>query len=152
MLFLWQAPKMQLNLGCAQSWRIVMWMLYICSKCQWSWPHKFSATQLLREYLSTHGEVHFSLTMSSQLCSTLFVNNLSDALNRCFATDGLRIGCKDSWEQEVVRGDIHKDLFLTQSTAEGLRVTLKSVQELSAFLLKESDFTYVLSAIMNWDP
>ncbi|KAH8036118.1 hypothetical protein HPB51_017929 [Rhipicephalus microplus] len=58
----------------------------------------------------------------------------------------------DSWEQQVVSGEIHKDLFLTQSTAEGLRVTLKSVRELSIYLLKDCDFKYVLTAKMNQDP
>lgn len=54
----------------------------------------------------------------------LLMNNLFDALNRRFPAEGLTLGCKDShvlesaskwldsWEEEVVRGDIHKDLFL----------------------------------------
>ncbi|KAH7938360.1 hypothetical protein HPB49_022800 [Dermacentor silvarum] len=39
-----------------------------------------------------------------------------------------------------------------QSTAEGLRVTVKSVWELSIYLLKDCDFKYVLTAKMNQDP
>lgn len=79
---------------------------------------------------------------------TLFLNDLFDALNRRYPAEGIRLGCKDlitlqtashwldSWEQEVVNREIPKDLFLTQSTAEGLRVTLRSVEELSCHLLK----------------
>ncbi|KAH7940813.1 hypothetical protein HPB49_006130 [Dermacentor silvarum] len=36
-----------------------------------------------------------------------------------------------------------------KSTAEGLRVTLKSVRELSIYLLKDCDFKYVLTVKMN---
>ncbi|KAH7936305.1 hypothetical protein HPB52_021346 [Rhipicephalus sanguineus] len=39
-----------------------------------------------------------------------------------------------------------------ESTAEGLRVTLKLVRELSMYLLKDCDFKYVLTAKMNQDP
>ncbi|KAH8040670.1 hypothetical protein HPB51_011985 [Rhipicephalus microplus] len=95
---------------------------------------------------------------------TLFLNDLFDALNRRFPAEGLKLEGRDfcvlesasawldSWEQQVVSGEIHKDLFLTQSTAEGLRVTLKSVRELSIYLLKDCDFKYVLTAKMNQDP
>lgn len=95
---------------------------------------------------------------------TLFLNNLFDALNRRFPREGLTLGCKDflviesaskwldEWEQEVVNGDIPKDFFLTPSTAEGLRVTLKSVLELSRYLLTECNFKYVLTSKMNQDP
>ncbi|XP_077535872.1 uncharacterized protein LOC144148165 [Haemaphysalis longicornis] len=95
---------------------------------------------------------------------TLFLNNLFDALNRRFPGEGLTLGCKDflviesaskwldEWEQEVVNGDIPKDFFLTPSTAEGLRVTLKSVLELSRYLLTECNFKYVLTSKMNQDP
>lgn len=51
-----------------------------------------------------------------------------------------------------MKGEISKGVFLTQSTAEGLRVTLKSVQELSVYLLKECRFKYVLTVKMNQDP
>lgn len=61
----------------------------------------------------------------------LFLNELFDALSRRFSAEGLTLGSNDffvlerasRWlddrEEEVVRGEIHKDLFLTQSTAEG---------------------------------
>lgn len=73
---------------------------------------------------------------------TLFLNDLFDALNRRFPAEGLTLGCKnlyvlegasrwlDSWEGEVVKGNITKDLFLTLSTAEGLRVTLSGTVNL----------------------
>lgn len=95
---------------------------------------------------------------------TVFLNDLFDALNRRFPAEGLKLGCKDfsvleaasvwldSWETEVVKGEISKDVFLTQSTAEGLRVTIKSVRELSVYLLKECGYKYVLTAKMNQDP
>ncbi|KAH7960875.1 hypothetical protein HPB49_024189 [Dermacentor silvarum] len=93
---------------------------------------------------------------------TLLLNDLFDALNRRFPAEGLTPGCKDvlikasawldDWEEEVLRGDIHKDAFLTQSTADGLRVTLKSVRELSLYLLEHCGFKYVLTAKMNQDP
>ncbi|KAH8038930.1 hypothetical protein HPB51_004042 [Rhipicephalus microplus] len=94
---------------------------------------------------------------------TLFFSDLFDALNRRFPREGLTLGCKDflviesaskwldEWEQEVVNGDILKDIFLTPSTAEGLRVTLKSVLELSRYLLTECNFKYVLTSKMNQD-
>lgn len=42
-------------------------------------------------------------------------------------------------------------VFLALSTAEGLRVTLKSVVELSNYPLTECSFDYVLTAKMNQD-
>lgn len=101
---------------------------------------------------------------SRQSSLPFFLNDLFDALNRRFPAEGLKLGCKDfsvleaasvwldSWETEVVKGEISKDVFLTQSTAEGLRVTIKSVRELSVYLLKECGFKYVLTAKMNQDP
>ncbi|XP_077553125.1 uncharacterized protein LOC144167840 [Haemaphysalis longicornis] len=57
----------------------------------------------------------------------------------------------DAWEEEVVSGKIHKDFFLTPSTAEGLKVTLKSVVQLSNYLLTECGFDYILTAKLNQD-
>lgn len=42
--------------------------------------------------------------------------------------------------------------LLTQSTAEALLATLKSVKGLSAYLLPECEFKYILTAKMNQDP
>ncbi|XP_072145361.1 uncharacterized protein [Dermacentor andersoni] len=95
---------------------------------------------------------------------TIFMNNLFDALNRRFPGEGLTIDCNDfkvlerasdwldEWEEEVTKGEIPQDLFLSRSTAEGLRVTLKSARELSIFLLKKCDFRYVLTGKLNQDP
>jgi len=44
-----------------------------------------------------------------------------------------------------------KDEFLTKSTADGLRVTIRSTIELSTYLLEECKFKYVLSAKINQD-
>lgn len=94
---------------------------------------------------------------------TLLMNNLFDALNRRVPVEGVRRGGNDfqvikdamqwldTWEEERVSGKIHKDFFSTPSTAEGLRVTLKSVVELSNYLLTECGFDYVLTAKMNQD-
>jgi len=40
---------------------------------------------------------------------------------------------------------------LTQSTADGLRVTIKSMLELSKYLLEKCGFKYVLTYKMNQD-
>lgn len=46
---------------------------------------------------------------------------------------------------------ISKDEYLTQNTAEGLRVTLKSTIELSKYLLEQCGFKYILTCKMNQD-
>lgn len=85
------------------------------------------------------------------------------ALNRHIPDEGFTPGCKHfdvllkapEWldnEEEVLRGGIHKELFLRRSTADGSQVTLKSVRELSLYLLEHSGFKYVLAAKMNQDP
>lgn len=55
------------------------------------------------------------------------------------------------WEDNVINHTIPEDEFLTKSTAEGLRVTIKSVIELSKYLLDECGFKYVLTSKMNQD-
>lgn len=93
---------------------------------------------------------------------TLLMNNLFDALNRRFPAEGVRLSGNDfqviedalQWLdklEEVVNGKIHKDFFLTPSTEEGLRVTLKSVVQLSNYLLTECGFDYILTAKLNQD-
>lgn len=49
-------------------------------------------------------------------------------------------------------GLISQDKYLTMSTAEGLRVTLRSTIELTNHLLSECGFEYVLTGKMNQDP
>ncbi|KAH7950304.1 hypothetical protein HPB49_022122 [Dermacentor silvarum] len=95
---------------------------------------------------------------------TLFLNDLFDALNRRFPAEGITtqssdlgvvsrgIQWLDSWEKELQCGLITKDMFLTESTSEGLRVTLKSTRELCNALLQDHNFKYVLTSKMNQDP
>lgn len=96
-------------------------------------------------------------------CTVIF--RLFDGLNWRFPAEGVKLGCNDfsvleaasewlnSWEDEVVKGGILKCVsFLTQSTAEGLRVTFKSVREIiSVYLLNSCGFKYVLTMKMNQD-
>lgn len=91
------------------------------------------------------------------------MNSLFDALNRQVPKEGLKRGCKDfsvlesslkwlnEWEQMVVDGKIPNTSFLTQSTADGFRVTIMSALGLSNYLLNECGFTYVLTGKMNQD-
>lgn len=55
------------------------------------------------------------------------------------------------WEEQVENGKISKDEYLTQNTADGLRVTIKSMLELSKYLLEKYGFKYVLTYNMNQD-
>lgn len=57
----------------------------------------------------------------------------------------------NSWEANITNGHILPEEFLTQSTAEGLRVTITSTIELTKYLLDECNFSYVLTAKMNQD-
>ncbi|KAH8025845.1 hypothetical protein HPB51_012877 [Rhipicephalus microplus] len=91
------------------------------------------------------------------------MNSLFDALNRQVPKEGLKHGCKNftvlesslkwlnEWEQMVVDGKIPNTSFLTQSTANGFRVTIMSAFGLSNYLLNECGFTYVLTGKMNQD-
>ncbi|KAH6937580.1 hypothetical protein HPB50_001820 [Hyalomma asiaticum] len=58
----------------------------------------------------------------------------------------------DKWERELQSGAIMKEIFLTQTTAEGLRVTMLSTLALTEYLLGKCDFKYVLTAKFNQDP
>ncbi|KAH7964308.1 hypothetical protein HPB51_027454 [Rhipicephalus microplus] len=51
-----------------------------------------------------------------------------------------------------MRVKLATQIFSNSVAKEGLRVTLKSVRELSIYLLKDCDFKYVLTAKMNQDP
>lgn len=97
---------------------------------------------------------------------TMRFNDLFDALNRRFPTQGTRRDSKDfevlksfltwldSWETQVAAGRIPKERFLTVSTAEGLRVTVMSTIELTT-LLEVCDCKYVLQPVrfgtLFWD-
>lgn len=52
----------------------------------------------------------------------------------------------------VVNKVIDKHMFLTDSTAEGLRVTILTTIELTNFLLLNCGFKYVLTIKLNQDP
>jgi len=50
-----------------------------------------------------------------------------------------------------VNKKISKDEYLTQNTADGLRVTIKSTLELSKYLIEQCGFKYILTCKMNQD-
>lgn len=58
----------------------------------------------------------------------------------------------NKWETMVSEQKITKDQFLTQSTAEGFRVSITSTIELTTYLLEELKFKYVLTNKLNQDP
>ncbi|KAH9371407.1 hypothetical protein HPB48_022273 [Haemaphysalis longicornis] len=92
------------------------------------------------------------------------MNDMFDALNRKVPREGVRTNRKnigvlrnalqflDSWESELRKGEITKEMFLTRSTSEGLRVTLSSTIALCEYLLSSCGFRYVLTSKMNQDP
>ncbi|KAF0704077.1 Uncharacterized protein FWK35_00031278 [Aphis craccivora] len=94
---------------------------------------------------------------------TSIFNSVFDALNRRYPAEGIRSSSKDiqvleesiswlnDWESHVIKGNIKKDEFLTNSTANGLRVTMKSTIDLSKYLLETCGFKYVLTNKMNQD-
>lgn len=58
----------------------------------------------------------------------------------------------NEWESLLVNGKIKECQFLTSSTAEGLRVTILSTIHICQYLLKDCNFSYVLTNKMNQDP
>ncbi|KAH9374404.1 hypothetical protein HPB48_010869 [Haemaphysalis longicornis] len=58
----------------------------------------------------------------------------------------------NEWDKELQTGAVTKDIFLTKSTAEGLRVTLASTRDLCHVLLTVYNFRYVLASKFNQDP
>lgn len=57
----------------------------------------------------------------------------------------------DSWEQRVLEKLIKPDHFLTNNTAEGLRVTLTSSMQICSYLKEKYDMHYVLTGKINQD-
>jgi len=57
----------------------------------------------------------------------------------------------NSWESNLEAGKIKSQDFLTTSTAEGLRVTLTSSKDLSAYLIDKYNFSYLLTRKVNQD-
>lgn len=52
----------------------------------------------------------------------------------------------------MVSGKIGPEEFLTNQTAQGLRVTISSTIDLSTYLLKSCGYDYVLTGKMSQDP
>lgn len=61
------------------------------------------------------------------------------------------MGWKRTGRRYIPQSNIPEVEFLTKSTAEGLRVTIKSIIDLSKHLLEECGFKYGLSSKMNQD-
>ena len=57
----------------------------------------------------------------------------------------------NDWEQRVIDGQLQKENFLTDNTAEGLGITLKSTIDLTHYLLLEFNCKYVLTGKINPD-
>jgi len=55
----------------------------------------------------------------------------------------------DSWESQILTGEVTEKLFLTKSTAEGLRVTLNS--NIANYLVEKFGFKYILTGKINQD-
>jgi hypothetical protein len=56
----------------------------------------------------------------------------------------------NSWESNLEAEKIESQDFLTKSTA-GLRVTLTSSKDLSAYLIDKYNFSYLLTGKVNQD-
>ncbi|KAH7966120.1 hypothetical protein HPB49_013897 [Dermacentor silvarum] len=116
-----------------------------------------------RKYYTKVNILHTNTTAGT-ITFTERMNDLFDAMNRQHPKEGLRIGCRDlecienslnwldDWERDVRSAAISQDTFLTQSTAEGLRVTMLSMLEISEYLLNQCGFKYVLTGKLNQDP
>uniref|UniRef100_A0A2S2NW24 Transposable element P transposase n=1 Tax=Schizaphis graminum TaxID=13262 RepID=A0A2S2NW24_SCHGA len=94
---------------------------------------------------------------------TSIFNSLFDTLNRKHLKEGIRINSQDfkvledtlswldEWKSHFEKGNITQNEFLTRSTAEGLRVTIRSTIDLTNHLLKDIGFKCVLTNKMNQD-
>ncbi|KAH9377962.1 hypothetical protein HPB48_015074 [Haemaphysalis longicornis] len=114
------------------------------------------------EFFSARGTDDLQNVKGTVLFTKKF-NDLFDALNRNHPKEGITNGSKDlrvlasflhwlnTWEKEAASGKIARASFLTDQTAEGLRVTVLSTLELSRYLLKSCGFKYVLTGKFNQD-
>ncbi|KAH7985071.1 hypothetical protein HPB49_026625 [Dermacentor silvarum] len=115
---------------------------------------KFYADQKVLNLQEAAGTIAFTERM----------NDLFDSMNRRHPIEGVRHGSRDltvirdsiqwldDWERELQSGAIMKEMFLTSTTAEGLRVTMLSTLALAEYLLSKCDYKYVLTAKFNQDP
>ncbi|KAL5239065.1 hypothetical protein ACI65C_006475 [Semiaphis heraclei] len=94
---------------------------------------------------------------------TLMLNNIFDAVNQKFPKEGIKQNSHDlevlnegkqwldSWKSNYDDSNITADEFLTQQTAEGLRVTVQSYIDITLYLLDKCNFSYVLTSKLNQD-
>jgi len=57
----------------------------------------------------------------------------------------------NNWELKVETGEVQQDQFLSDNTAEGLRVTLNSTIEIIKYLIEEFNFSYILTGKITQD-
>lgn len=55
----------------------------------------------------------------------------------------------DIWEDQVNKNMIKEEEYLTESTAEGLFVTIQSTLEMSKYLLEHCGYKYILTCKFN---
>ncbi|KYQ47745.1 hypothetical protein ALC60_13219 [Trachymyrmex zeteki] len=111
-----------------------------------------SVARGLRYYSSYYRELKDSIA-TAEFCE--WINSMFDALNIRKYENGLKPGNKDflvhQWETLLEEGTITKNGFLTRQTAEGLRVTLRSMMDITLYLTNEFNFPCVLSGNINQD-
>lgn len=57
----------------------------------------------------------------------------------------------DNWEQRVLEKLIKPNQFLTNNTAEGLRVTLTSSMQICCYMQEKYNMSYILTGKINQD-
>ncbi|KAL5245800.1 hypothetical protein ACI65C_013168, partial [Semiaphis heraclei] len=94
---------------------------------------------------------------------TVLMNNMFDSLSRKYPVEGIKKNSHDievlkeafefinEWESNLKNQLINKDDFLTTTTADGLKITLKSTIDLIDYLLDDCNYKYVLTAKLNQD-
>ena len=92
------------------------------------------------------------------------INRMFDALNRKIPRQGVTPASKDfrvlqesllwlnNWENNVKTRAVEECHFLTQNTAQGLRITLHSAMDLCLYMSEKYNFTYLLTGKINQDP
>ncbi|KAL5239019.1 hypothetical protein ACI65C_006429 [Semiaphis heraclei] len=106
--------------------------------------------------------VAIGLTMLKKIKSLRF-NKIFDALNRKIPFQGVNLESNDykilqesllwlnNWELKFETGEVQQDQFLSDNTAEGLRVTLNSTIEIIKYLIEEFNFSYILTGKVTQD-
>lgn len=109
------------------------------------------STQLCTQIYTEVGVLHRDTT-SGTIAFTEHMNDLFDATNSRHPNEGLRVGFSglefiknslkwlDNRDQDFHTEAISEDMFLAQSMAEGLRVTMSSMLALSEYLLNQCGF------------